>query len=114
MLNYTLRNHDDHIILELSGSLNINSADLFKSVVERLIAKGGLMINLEKISTITSTGLNVLVEMSIGAKNAGKRIIFLWPDDDLVKMAETLDYSDYLIFAKSVDEGITKLKFFTD
>jgi anti-anti-sigma factor len=101
------------MILELSGSLNVNSAEAFRSIAERLTAKESFMISLEKLTTVTSSGLETLIEVSIEAKNSGKRIIYLWPDEELLEIVDTLDYNEYLIFAKSVEEGITKLKFFT-
>lgn len=114
MLNYSIRHNDGYVILDISGSLDVNTVESFKAVTARMLQKDSFMINLESVSTITASGIDCLVEVSDFAKKHNRRIIFLLPDEELIKMVETLDYSDFLIFAHSVEEGMMKIKYFTD
>lgn len=113
MLNYSIQEYEGLKIIELAGNITANTIESFKTFIESMADKESLMINLEKVNLITSSGVNILIDLSFFAKDHGKRIIFLWPSEDFQKLAETLDVYHYLIFAGSLEEGQTKVNYFT-
>ncbi len=113
MLNYSIRDFEGIKILELSGNLTSKTVDVFRQVVERIVERESIMINLENLNLITSAGLNTLIDLSFYAKSMEKRIIFLWPNEELQKMVDTMEVYNYLIFSESLEEGQTKINLYT-
>lgn len=113
MLNYSVRDYSGIKIVELSGGLTSNSIETFKAFIKRLTEKESIIVNLENVSLITSAGVSAMVEVSFVAKEHDNRVIFLWPSDELLKIAEDMDVYSYIIFAHSIEEGQTKIKYFT-
>jgi anti-anti-sigma factor len=97
----------------VSGSLNAGTINTFKSTVMQVTERESLIINFENVNLISSAGLNTLVEVSFFAKEQDRRVIILWPEKELLKMAEQLGVYNYLIFAQSIEEAKMKIKFFT-
>jgi hypothetical protein len=58
-------------------------------------------------------GLETIADLSWEAKQNEKRLVILWPNEDLIHMADTMGLIAYLTFASSYDEGITKITYFT-
>jgi len=112
MLNYSIKDFEGTKVLEISGNLTSSSVDMFYDIVVRLTEKESIMINIENVGLISLAGLNTLVDVSQMAKRKGKRIILLWPGDELKKLAETMEVYYSLIFAESLEEGKTKISFF--
>ena len=112
MINYSLRYFDTEGILDLSGDLTVQSSDAFKSVVHNLTERSSLMLNLEKVYFITSSGLNALLEVSYHARDRGQRVIILGADNDLKELVDYADIYTHLIFAESPEEGHTKIEFY--
>jgi anti-sigma B factor antagonist len=113
MLNYSINEIEGVKVLVMSGSLTADTTDTFKSLVQQVTERESLIINFENVNLITSAGMNTLVDVSFFAKEHDKRVIILWPEKELLRMAETLGVYNYLIFAQSVDEAKMKIKFFT-
>lgn len=113
MLNYSINEVEGVKLLVMSGSLTADGVPNFKSIVRQVTERESLIINFENVTLITSAGMNALVEVSAFAKGHDKRVIILWPDKELLKIAEILGVYNYLIFAQSVDEAKIKIKFFT-
>jgi len=113
MLNYSINEIEGVKVLVVSGSLTADTIETFKSIVRQVTERESLIINFENVTLITSAGMNALVDVSFFAKEHEKRVIILWPEKELLKMAETLGVYNYLIFAQSIDEAKMKIKFFT-
>lgn len=113
VINYFIREFQGIKIIELNGNLDVNTIEVFKSVVEKIAQKESLMINMENVRMVSSSGLNALLDISFYAKEYGRRVILLWPSEDLLSMTETAEVYNHLIFAQSLEEGQTKIKFFT-
>jgi len=112
-INYSLSDFDGFNILDLSGTLTIQTSDAFISVVHNLTERGSLIINMKNINFITSSGLNALIDISYYAKERGHRIILLSPDSDVINLIEYVDFVSHLIFAESPEEGKTKIEYYT-
>ena len=113
MLNYSLRDNNGVKIIDLSGSLTSQSTEIFRALVFRLVEKESILINLENVSMVSSSGLSSLVDVSFYAKDHETRVIFLQPNEEFLKLAEMMDVYSFLLFAGSVEEGQTKIKYFT-
>lgn len=113
MLNYSINEIESAKVLVMSGTLNSKSVENFKSIVLQVTERESIIINFENVNLVTSSGLNALVEVSFFAKEHDKRVIILWPEKELLQMAEQLCVYNYLIFAQSVDEAKMKIKYFT-
>ena len=113
MLKYSINEIEGLKILALSGCLSAETIENFASIVKQVTEQENIIINFENVTLVTSAGMKALVDVSLFAKNYDKRVIILWPDNELVTMAEVLGFYNYLIFAQSVDEAKMKIKFFT-
>ncbi|MBN1532511.1 MAG: STAS domain-containing protein [Spirochaetes bacterium] len=113
MLNYTFKEYKGSKVLELSGTLTSSTIESFRDIVINVVERENLIINMESITFITSSGMNTIIDLSIFAKENGRRIIILWPGEDLMKMAEEFGVYHHLIFADSLDLAAMKIKYFT-
>lgn len=113
MLNFSINEIEGVKVLVMSGSLSAESIMNFTSIIKQVTERENIIINFENVTLVTAAGLDALVEVSIFAKEHDKRVIILWAEAELMKMAEELGYFKYLIFAKSVDEAKMKIKYFT-
>jgi anti-anti-sigma factor len=83
------------------------------NIVNLLTEQENIILNLEFVQFVTSTGLEALIEISASAKDSGKRVVLLKASDDFKNLAEALDYYKLFIFADSLEEAMIKIKFFT-
>ena len=113
MLNYSLRYYGGVKVIDLDGGLSSNSVETFMAFVQRLTDKESVMVNLENVSFVSSAGLASMLDVSFYAKEQENRVIFLWPSEELIQMAEDMEVYSHLIFANSVEEGQTKIQYFT-
>lgn len=113
MLNYSLYDADGMKIMALSGSITISTCAMMRNAVRTFVEKESLVINMENVVLVTSAGLDVLVELSMHAKEYNRRIIILWPGKDLMQMVEKMGLYQFMTFAQSYDEARMKIKFFT-
>jgi len=112
-LTYNLREYDGIRIIEVSGNLTSGTVDIFRSLVEKITDRESLMINVENVGLITSSGINALVDISLYAKERGSRVILLWPGEELIKLAELLGVYNLLIFGDSLEQGQAKILHYT-
>ena len=113
MLNYNIKIQDETRIVELAGSLSTAAVEKFMSSMKNIVERESLILNLENLGFITTSGMKSLVEISMHARSRGHRLILLWPSKDFTRTAETMDVYNIFIFADSVEEGITKIRYFT-
>lgn len=112
-LSYSIHEYEGVKIVDLIGNLTINTRDYFINLIQQIAGKVSLVINLESVRIITSSGIEALVEMSFYARDNNNRLILLWPSDDFIRATETLDYYGYLSFADSLEQAATKIKCYT-
>lgn len=113
VINYSLGEFDGYNILDMSGALTIHTSDAFISVVHNLTERGSLIINMKNISFVTASGLNALIDVSYYARERGHRVILMNPDSDTMELIEYADFVSHLIFADSIEEGKTKIEYYT-
>ncbi len=113
MLNYSINELEGLKVLALSGSISAEAIENFTSIIKQVTERENIIINFENVTLVTAAGLDAIVEVSLFAKEHDRRVIILWAEQELIKMAEILGYYDYLIFAKSIDEAKMKISYFT-
>lgn len=112
-MNYSMREAEGVSILDISGNLTVLTSDYFKSVLHNLTERESVILNLVNIRFVTSSGLNALVDVSYFARDKGNRVIIMSAAAELRNLIDYVDYFNHLIFAESVQEGKTKIEFYT-
>lgn len=112
-MNYSMHEADGVNILDLSGNLTVLTSDYFKSVLHNLSERESVILNMQNIRVVTSSGLNALVDVSYYAREKGNRVIIMSAGNELRDLIDYVDYFNHLIFAESVQEGKTKIEFYT-
>jgi len=113
VMNYSSREYEGSRVLDLTGNLTVNTITAFTGMVNSITDKESVMINMENVGVITSAGLQALIEISFVAKEKERRVVILWPGDELMNLAEAMGVYHNLIFAQSLEEGSTKIRYFT-
>ncbi len=112
-MNYSMREAEGINILDLSGNLTVLTSDYFKSVLHNLSERESVILNMENIRVVTSSGLNALVDVSYYAREKGNRVILMSAGNELRDLIDYADYFNHLIFAESIQEGKTKIEYYT-
>ncbi|HOK01950.1 MAG TPA: STAS domain-containing protein [Spirochaetota bacterium] len=112
-ITYSVREFSGINVLDVSGNLTVLTADYFKSVVHNFSERESIMINMENVPFVTASGLNALVDVSYYARNFGNRVIILGANIDLKEAIDYVNYFDHIIFAQSLQEGKTKIEYYT-
>lgn len=112
-MNYSMREAEGVNILDISGNLTVLTSDYFKSVLHNLSERESVILNLANITFVTSSGLNSLVDVSYYARSKGNRVIIMSAGSELRDLIDYVDYFNHLIFAESIQEGKTKIEFYT-
>jgi anti-sigma B factor antagonist len=77
-----LRNHESITILDLEGNLTIGAnEEQLREMIHRLLAQDHkhLLINLEQVRTIDSSGIGALIKSFTSVKQAGGKLKLLKP-----------------------------------
>ena len=111
--SYSIEDTDLYKLMNLYGNLSLSVCDRFERTVKDITKKNSIMINMERIGLVTSSGMNSLVNVSIDAKTNGKRVILMHVPGSFKKLIETVHAYEYFILVDSVDEGKMKLKYYT-
>jgi anti-anti-sigma factor len=109
-LNYTLNELDGFYILGLSGSLTVISFEALISVVHNLTESENIVIDMEGVDFLTSSGINALVDISFYAKERGHRVILMHISDDIIDLIDFVDYYSHFIFAGNIEEAKLKIE----
>ncbi|MDY6968013.1 MAG: STAS domain-containing protein [Spirochaetota bacterium] len=112
-LNYSIVDHEGVKVVNLSGILSHVSEKIFTDLLEDLTDKGNVILNMEDVNIVTSSGLNSLTNVCISARNKKKRIVLLRLREDIYKMIEMMDLFEYFIFVESIEEGKIKIRHYT-
>lgn len=111
--SYTIREYEGIRIVELLGNLTVNTRGAFENLISRVVEKTSLIVNLENVHLISSSGIESLVDLSFQARNGGNRLILLWAPDDFIRATETLDVYGFMVFADSLEQAVAKIRHYT-
>ena len=114
VLRYSVDIHNLIKVINVQGDVNVITCAKLVNIVNLLTTQESIILNLESVQLITVAGLEALTDISMNAKEMGRRVVLFKTSDDFKKLAETFDYYRFLIFSDSLDEAVTKIKFYTD
>jgi len=83
-LKITQRDVDDVVVLDLNGKLTGGpDADTFREVFKSLVDQGkkNIIVNLEKVSWINSTGLGILISGYTSVRKSGGDLVVMHASD---------------------------------
>ncbi|TAL38716.1 MAG: STAS domain-containing protein [Spirochaetes bacterium] len=112
-LNFSIEDRENVKIVHLSGPISSLTRADFEILVEDLLLKANVILNLARVNLITVSGLTSMVDVSVSARKKGKRVLVLGMKPELMKTADTLDIYDHFIFIETIEEGQLKLKYYT-
>lgn len=112
-LSYSIEEREGTKIINLSGAIHIISKNELADLVNKITQKSNVILNLREIDLLTSSGINVLVEISNEARKNARRVVVLGLKEEFIKIIDGLDLYEYFIFVDSIEEGLMKLKYFT-
>lgn len=112
-LNLSVRKYREEAVLDAVGVVATDTTPYLQRVVSQIIVKKSLILNVEKVTLCTSSGVRTLFDLSQAAKLHGNRLILLWPTEELISLSEDIGYYGYFTFAGSLDEAVMKIELFT-
>ena len=96
-------------ILELRGRLNLDSAYLLRSAVYELLDSGStaLLVSLEKVSTVDSTGVGHIVACRTSARNRGGELKLIKPSPKVADILAITELDKIFEIFTDEDEAVT-------
>lgn len=91
MFDKNLRQEDDHILIELTGDLDIYSEEEFKKVLDDIDHKKDIIFDLKNLDYLDSTGLGMFMTIYNGQKEAGKSVKIINAKDNIAKLFKITD-----------------------
>ncbi|HUX40618.1 MAG TPA: STAS domain-containing protein [Rectinemataceae bacterium] len=80
-LDISERLDGSRVILVVSGPVNSYTYSEFQQKLERAMAKGEVVIDMEKVATLSSAGIGVIMAALDDAEASGKKIAILRPSE---------------------------------
>jgi len=111
-IKYTIEDYDGLRILRISGGISNVTRKRLAILLDDFTQRSSVILDMSKVSMVTSSGLSTLVDACGTARSRGRRILLMNTNPDLVRMIERLDLYDHFIFVESVEEGQMKLKYY--
>ncbi|MCB1147226.1 MAG: STAS domain-containing protein [Leptospiraceae bacterium] len=106
------RDRDSIIILDIQGEIDLYNAPEIKDTIQRLIEqqKYNIIINLEKVSYIDSSGIGALISSLSNLKKyqGGLKIINVYAS--VKKVFELTKLTSFFEIYESEDEAVAKFK----
>lgn len=111
-LTYSINDRDGIKIINLNGSITVNTSRQLMDLIDTVTLKSSLVVNMDGIALITSSGLNTLVSAGEMAKERKKRLILCRPPESMHKLIDVLDFHEYFIVVNTIEEGVTKINYY--
>ena len=113
-MKITQREVDNAVILDLNGKLTGGpDADTFREVFKSLIDQGkkNIIVNLEKVSWINSTGLGILISGYTSVRRGGGDLVIMHASDRIESILYVTKLNLLFKAYENEDEALTS---FTD
>jgi len=87
-LDLTVRKEDEHTVLEVAGEIDVYTAPKLREKLIELVSEGNyhLVIDLEKVDFLDSTGLGVLVGSLKRVRNHGGSLQLVCTQEKILKI----------------------------
>jgi anti-sigma B factor antagonist len=109
-LKITQREVDNAVILDLNGKLTGGpDADTFREVFKSLIDQGkkNIIVNLEKVSWINSTGLGILISGYTSVRRGGGDLVIMHASDRIESILYVTKLNLLFKAYENEDEALT-------
>jgi anti-sigma B factor antagonist len=103
------KNHGDHTVLRVEGVVRMGeSAQFLAQTLDKLLAdeRGNVLVDLERINYIDSTGIGELVGYFGKFREKGRRLILVKPADRIRKLLEIAKLDGIFPTYGELDEAI--------
>jgi len=103
------RNNDDMYLLELSGSLDLYSANQLKDLVMKIISKKAerFIIDLSKVDNVNSSGIGALIFVSSTLKKLQCPLVIIVSEGPVLTALEVTRLKNYFSIAPSLKEALS-------
>lgn len=112
-ISFVLNDFEGCKLLSLRGSISVSTIPSIEEIVYKTIDSNNLIIEMENVTLITSSGIGTLVELSQKAYAKGRRVVFSKLKKEFKDMFMILSLSHLLLFADSVQEAAMKIRYYT-
>ena len=101
---------DDNIkIVSMDGQLDVASSDKAREEVIALIDSKPMIVSLEKVTYVSSSGLRTLLMIAKTAKSKGTKVIYAAAIPEVVDVFEMTGFIKMLHCVPTVDDAIKEL-----
>lgn len=95
---------DNCIVLDISGNLNSYTYGEFENKIYSAIKKNNVVLELSKVTNMSSSGLGVLMSAHDDGENVGNEIYILNPSEIVRLAIDSTGFSDMFKMIHSLDE----------
>jgi anti-anti-sigma factor len=101
-LDISTKNEDGHEILIVSGPINSYTFTEFQEKVYKAIRAGDAIIDMDRVTTLSSAGIGVLMAALDEGEAAGHRLAVLKPSEVVVLAMDSTGFGDRFPIIKSL------------
>ncbi|GHS91358.1 anti-sigma factor antagonist [Planctomycetales bacterium] len=107
VLKISAKSAGDHVVVTLDGALNTASFDDLDKSFATLFKKGfhRLIINLEKLTYVSSAGIGVFIGYQPMAQESGGNIVLMKPIESVREVFDLLGLTDICAVVNTYDEA---------
>jgi anti-anti-sigma factor len=103
-LNITERKGDTYVLLEVMGSVNSYTYTEFQQRVYSLIRMTNLILDMARVTNLSSSGLGVLMSAVEDGEDCGHKLYIMNPSEIVRLAVESTGFSDMFPVIHSVNE----------
>jgi anti-sigma B factor antagonist len=109
-MQLTKQMRGDVTVITLDGSLDSGTAPTVQADLERLVPEGGMtVLDLSKMSYMSSAGLRVLLLVQRRAQAAGARVALARLSPDVREVMAATGFLDFFAVSDTVEQGVEAL-----
>lgn len=103
-LNITERKGDGYVLLEVMGTINSYTYLDFQQRVYNLIKTTNLVLDLRRVTNLSSTGLGVLMTAVEDGQETAHRLYLLNPSEIVLMAIDSTGFAEFFPIIRSVSE----------
>lgn len=111
-INYTIEEREGVKIINMTGPLTVATETEYEALIDEITSNNNVIVNLNDVSMITSSGLRAMVNVSANARKKNKRVLLMGVSGEFLKTIDIMDIYDQLLIVDSIEEGIRKLEYY--
>ena len=105
-LNITEREGEGYILLEVMGTVNSYTYTDFQQRVYDLIRKTNLVLDMSRVTNLSSSGLGVLMSAVEDGEECGNKLFIMNPSEIVRLAIESTGFGDMFTVVRSIAEVI--------